>query len=99
LQVHVVIETSPTGAQVVIAGEVVGETPFEGDLESTEAALTLELRRRDYRTRRITVDMTGGEQQFHERLRRQQPEEPEEPGPANPWETIPHLDLRPGDSP
>lgn len=58
----VIIQTEPAGAQVLVDGELLGETPFEGEVESGQRQL--ELVKSGFKTFASTAAMSAGDTYF-----------------------------------
>ena len=79
---HVLIRSEPPGAVVWRGDEELGETPWEGVLESTEDTVQLTIRASGHERQRIRVDMTEEEAEFDVELeRRRRDPEPEREQP------------------
>jgi hypothetical protein len=53
--VDVVIDSSPPGAQIVVAGKGLGKTPFRGTLPRSSASATLVVRLAGYADKSVIV--------------------------------------------
>ena len=83
--IRLVIDSDPDEAHLYMDDEEIGETPFDGVVESTEESVSFRLRRRRYETERFTVDMTAGLFEGDFDLDREEEEEEEEEEEVNPF--------------
>jgi hypothetical protein len=60
------VESEPAGAQVSLAGAVVGKTPFHGTLPRRKGDVSLMIRLAGYADRTVTVH---GDQAIHQRVK------------------------------
>ena len=96
---HLVLDSTPTGATVLRAGEPICTTPCDVDLKPGEGPETLQVQRAGRRTTSVEVDLTAGANiQRQIKLRREKKAEPRpeppkpqpapapEPAAAPPWQ-------------
>jgi serine/threonine-protein kinase len=55
------LESDPTRCRVVMNGEVIGRTPFNGVIESEDERVRITLRKSNFEPLRVTVPMTEGD--------------------------------------
>jgi hypothetical protein len=72
-RVQLRITSRPSGAAIRVDGERIGETPFEGVLESERERVVLSLSRRGYLRARLRVDMTREQVSRHIELEQDLP--------------------------